>query len=124
MSEVQRLLIEEDGGTYEIYIESKATPTMPSPRGQGSGRESMGFQEDAVIKMQQARQMIRGYAAYALSAFKDFGTAEIEEVTLKFGLKIGGKAGIPYITEGSAESNLEIEVKCKFPNRQKPDSTQ
>jgi hypothetical protein len=123
MSEVQRLLIEENGETYEIYIESKATPTMPPPRGQGSGRESMGFQEDAMAKMQQARQMIRGYAMYALSAFKDFGAAEIEEVTLKFGLKIGGKAGIPYITEGSAESNLEIEVKCKFPDRQKPSST-
>ena len=115
MSEVQRLLIEEDGETYEIYIESKATPIMSTPGRQGSGRESMGFQEDAVVKMQQARQMIRGYAKYALSAFKDFGAAEIEEVTLKFGLKLGGKAGIPYITEGSAESNLEIEVKCKFP---------
>lgn len=120
MSEVQRLLIEENGETYEIYIETKATPTMPPSRGHESGRESMGFQEDAVIKMQQARQMIRAYTAYALSAFKDFGAAEIEEVTLKFGLKMGGKAGIPYITEGSAESNLEIEVKCKFPGQQQP----
>jgi hypothetical protein len=59
--------------------------------------------------------MIRGYALYALSAFKDFQGAKVEEVTLKFGLKLGGKAGIPYITEGSAESNLEISVKCTFP---------
>jgi hypothetical protein len=117
MSEVQRLLIEEDGETYEIYVESKATPIMPAPGVRGGGRESMGLQEDAMVKMQQAREMIRAYSAYALSAFKDFGAAEIEEVTLKFGLKLGGKAGIPYITEGTAESNLEIEVKCKFPAR-------
>ncbi len=115
MSEVQPLLIEEDGETYVIYVEAKETPDMPDPVTEGDGRPSMGFQEDAVVKMQQARQMIRGYAVYALSAFKDFGAAEIVEVTLNFGLKLGGKAGIPYITEGTAESNLEIAVKCKFP---------
>lgn len=86
------------------------------------GIEYKDVRTDAIARMQQARQMIRGYTMYALSAFKDFDTAEIEEVTLKFGIKMGGKAGIPYITEGSAESNLEIEVKCKFSDKQKPNS--
>lgn len=124
MSEVQRLLIEEDGQNYEIYVESKSSPMMsPSVASDDyDPNQSMGFREDAVVKMQQARQMIRGYAMYALSAFKDFGAAEIEEVTLKFGIKMGGSAGIPYITEGKAESNLEIEVKCKFPDKSKPGS--
>ncbi|MBD1831337.1 hypothetical protein H6F61_01265 [Cyanobacteria bacterium FACHB-472] len=122
MSEVQRLLIEEDGQNYEIYVESKSSPMMSSSAASDDydPNQSMGFREDAVVKMQQARQMIRGYAMYALSAFKDFGAAEIEEVTLKFGIKMGGSAGIPYITEGKAESNLEIEVKCKFPDKSKP----
>lgn len=116
MAEVQRLLIEEGGETYEIYIESKDSPNLPPSPEQSGGRPSMGI--SPAVKMQQARQMIRGYAAYALSAFKDFAAAEVEEVTLKFGIKIGGKTGIPYITEGHAESNLEIEVKCKFPPAQ------
>lgn len=116
MSEVQRLLVEEDGETYEIFIESKTSPDMPpDPADYEDERQSRDIRKDTSVKMREARQMIRGYALYALSAFKDFGAAEIEEVTLKFGLKLGGKAGIPYITEGSAESNLEIEVKCKFP---------
>jgi hypothetical protein len=121
MSEVQRLLIEEDGQKYEIYVESKSS-TIVSPSVASDDydpNQTMGFREDAVVKMQQARQMIRGYAMYALSAFKDFGAGEIEEVTLKFGMKLGGSAGIPYITEGKAESNLEIEVKCKFPDKSK-----
>lgn len=120
MSEVQRLLIEEGGQQYEIYVESKAAPIMPTAKKPQDydPNQSMGFRDDAVVKMQQARQMIRGYAVYALSAFKDFGAAEIEEVTLKFGIKMSGSAGIPYITEGKAESNLEIEVKCKFPKPQ------
>ncbi|WP_293166870.1 CU044_2847 family protein [Okeania sp. SIO2C9] len=28
---------------------------------------------------------------------------------------MGGKAGIPYVTEGTAESNLKITVECSFP---------
>jgi hypothetical protein len=129
MAEVQRLLLEENGETFEIYIESKSIPTMPPATSHQDDDEdedeSYGFQppQEAIAKMQEARQMIRGYALYALGAFKDFGAAEIEEVKLKFGLKIGGKAGIPYITEGSAESNLEIEVKCKFPTSQPSDSS-
>jgi len=117
MSELQRLLVEEDGKTYEIFIESKTSAeTFPEPAPDEDERSSRDIRTDAMVKMQQARQMIRAYAIYALSAFKDFGMAEVEEVTLKFGVKMGGKAGIPYITEGSAESNLEIEVKCKFPS--------
>ena len=67
--------------------------------------------------MREARQTVRGYVVCALSAFKDFKFTDVEEVTLKFGMKVGGKAGIPYITEGTAESNLEIQVKCKFPSK-------
>jgi hypothetical protein len=119
MSELQRLLIQEGNQTYEIYVEAKESPPPPPapPTITSPGRPGEKGAADAMIaKMQQARHMIRGYAIYAISAFKDFGAAEIEQVTLKFGIKMGGKAGLPYITEGSAESNLEIEVKCKFPN--------
>ena len=123
MSEVQCLQIEENGKTYEIYVEAKRTPTIskPSPVSEGERPGEKGA-KDVLVKMQQARDMIRGYTAYALSAFKDFSAAEVEEVTLKFGMKLGGKAGIPYITEGTAESNLEIEVKCKFPPQQQSSS--
>ena len=63
----------------------------------------------------QHQLLIRNYAICAVTAFKDFGAAEVEEVTLKFAVKMSGKTGLPYIAEGSAESNLEIQVKCKFP---------
>jgi hypothetical protein len=36
-----------------------------------------------------------------------------------FGIEVGGEAGIPYITKGTAKSNLNIPVKCSFP---KPDN--
>ncbi len=47
---------------------------------------------------------------------KNLAGAEVEEINLKFGMKIGGKAGLPIFTEGTAESNFEVSVKCKFPS--------
>jgi hypothetical protein len=47
--------------------------------------------------------------------YKDFAIAEVQEVNLKFGIKLGGKAGIPFITKGTAERNLELEIKRTFP---------
>jgi hypothetical protein len=110
MSELERFAFKADGEVYEFTIDEAATSQEDSPFD-----EERDVRSDAINRMQQARVLIRSYAMYAVTAFKDFGAAEVEEVTLKFGIKMGGKAGIPYITEGSAESNLEIEVKCKFP---------
>ena len=122
MSEVQQLFFQADGEIEQIEINVTATEITQEIQEDDDGIEYKDVRTDAIARMQQARQMIRSYTIYALSAFKDFNTAEIEEVKLTFGIKLGGKAGIPYITEGSAESNLQIEVKCKFPEKQKPDS--
>ncbi|MEH2013445.1 CU044_2847 family protein [Nostoc sp.] len=121
MSEVQQLFFQADGEIEQIEINVTATEITQEIQEDDDGIEYKDVRTDAIARMQQARQMIRSYTIYALSAFKDFNTAEIEEVKLTFGIKLGGKAGIPYITEGSAESNLQIEVKCKFPEKQKPD---
>lgn len=122
MSEVQQLFFQADGEIEQIEINVTATEITQEIQEDDDGIEYKDVRTDAIARMQQARQMIRSYTIYALSAFKDFNTAEIDEITLKFGIKLGGKAGIPYITEGSTESNLEIQVKCKFPEKQKPDS--
>ena len=62
---------------------------------------------------------IRAYTNHTLNAFKNIADANINKVTLEFGIKIGGKAGIPYVTEGTAESNLKITVECSFPSEVK-----
>lgn len=110
MSQIERFAFKADGEIYEVTIDEAATSEDDSPFD-----EQRGIGSETMNRMQQARSLIRNYAMYAVTAFKDFGAAEVEEVTLKFSIKMGGKTGIPYITEGSAESNLEIEVKCKFP---------
>jgi len=126
MADVQPVLLQdEDGTTYTIYVESTTPavlpPDLPSPgEVDDDERESMGITEDAIAKLQEIHGTIRAYAWYAIGAFKNFGGAEVEELNLKFGLKIGGKTGVPIVTEGSAEANFEISVKCKFPDKSKP----
>lgn len=117
MTEVQRFQFEENGEAYEIYIETKSAPEIPIRSTDDDDPGGMGIVDDITIKMRQAQNMIRGYTLYALNAFKDLQGANVEEVNLKFGLKVSAKTGIPYITEGSADCNLEISVKCSLPHK-------
>ncbi len=106
MTELKPIYFEADGEVHELDVKVKVVD------------EDNPYDEErgVVETMQQAQQLIRGYSEYALNAFKNFTAAELEEVTLKFGIKMGGKKGVPFVTEGSAEGNLEIEIKCKFPS--------
>ncbi|MEH2241263.1 CU044_2847 family protein [Nostoc sp.] len=125
MSNIERLVFEEDGEIYTILFESKETPNVPkvvTPE-VDENKESYGWREEASVKIEEVHHQIRAYTKYAIGAFKNLDVAEVEEITLKFGLKIGGKTGIPFVTEGSAESNFEIEVKCKFPEKKQNSST-
>jgi Trypsin-co-occurring domain 1 len=122
------LLQDEDGTTYTIFVETTAPEVLPpvllpSVETEESDRESMGITEDTVAKLKEIHETIRAYAWYAIGAFKNFGGAEVEELNLKFGLKIGGKTGVPILTEGSAEANFEISVKCKFPDKSQQTET-
>lgn len=87
----------------------------PTPSDEDDEYESKDAKDEAIASMQEVHKHIRLYTTYAIGAFKNFAGAEIEELNLKFGLKIANKTGIPMLTEGSGEANFEIEVKCKFP---------
>jgi hypothetical protein len=120
MSEVQRLLIQDGDETYEILVEVEATDSnIPVTRRGETSRpgEKGGIQN--LVDMEKARQTIRGYTLFVLSSFRNLMEVEIDEVNVKFGLKFSGSLGIPMITQASAEKNLEIEVKCKFPKKKK-----
>jgi hypothetical protein len=123
MSDVQPVLFQdEDGTVYTIYVESRTPDELPAdipPPGavDEDDRESYGITAETVAKLKEIHGSIRAYTWYAIGAFKNLGGAEVEEIQLKFGLKIGGKTGVPILTEGSAEANFEVQVKCKFPEK-------
>jgi hypothetical protein len=109
MSEVQELVVkDENGEEFSIYIAPKEPYIEPDTE--------EGYRDNLpTVDLKKIHDTIRGYTTYAIGAFRNLGSADVEKLTLKFSLKIGGKAGIPMLTEGSAESNFEIQVECKFP---------
>ncbi len=122
--------IELEDGTI-IYIEATENVTAPSVEASISdqeeevtrGDQQKGWkkalshpQERAVQNFQAIEGTIRAYTNYTLSAFKKVASANVDKVTLEFGIKISGEAGVSYVTKGTAESNLKITVECSFPN--------
>lgn len=121
MSELNRLLIEQDGKTVEIYVESPPTPPVPESTDTGKRPGEKGATTDEILlKMGEVQEKIQTYANFAIGAFQHLGGAEVEEIHLKFGVKLGGKTGVIF-TEGSAEGSMEVSVKCKFPADTKTD---
>ncbi|MGK7955937.1 MAG: CU044_2847 family protein [Crocosphaera sp.] len=108
----QKLYFETDQGLDNIDINSAIISSEEEDDGID---EQGGLPIDVSKQLDQAQQMIKDCAEYTLNSFKNFAAAEVDEITLKFGIKLGGETGIPYITKGTAESNIEICIKCKFP---------
>ncbi|BAY12063.1 CU044_2847 family protein [Calothrix sp. NIES-2098] len=119
--------IQLEDGTI-IYIEATNNIDAPpvsievSPEGEEEALIDKGW--DADVAQRQIVQnflaiegTIRAYTVYALNAFKKIPVANIDKVTLEFGIKVAGEAGIPYVTKGTAESNLKVTVECSFPNQ-------
>ncbi len=102
---------EERAGTTESGEQRRG-----GAKGLGSLTNSMTntLRIDPAQSMQMVQSTIRTYTHYCLSAFKDMSTANVDEVTLEFGVNISADAGIPYIASGKAQSNLKITVKCSF----------
>ncbi len=117
--------IQLEDGTI-IYIEATNNVDAPlvsievSPEGEEEALIDKGWnaaQNQIVQNFQAIEGTIRAYTVYSLNAFKKIPVANIDKVTLEFGIKVGGEAGIPYVTKGTAESNLKITVECSFPNQ-------
>lgn len=132
---LQMLIYEDDQGKpYTIYVQSQDADLVDpdrlqekAPPGDGD-RHSRGF-DDILIdeeakkrakqRAEQAIQTLRGSAGLAIKAFRNLGGAEVAEINLEFALKFAGKSGVPLVTEGSAETNMKIQVKLKFPESDK-----
>lgn len=104
----------EDGTV--IYIEAEETATAPPAPVSGEvTRTAKGAGEQAMQQFQAMQGTIRTYTQYTLNAFREMAIANVDKVTLEFGVKVAGEGGVPYITKGSAECNLKITVECSFP---------
>jgi len=79
-------------------------------------------QKQMVQNFKAIQGTIRAYTIYTLSAFKKMAIANVNKVTLEFGIELAGEAGVPYVTKGTAKSNLKITVECSFPDSTEQDA--
>lgn len=122
--------VQLDDGTI-IYIEASEDITVPlvAAPTEATGevtRSDLGAGEKgwkptpqdaqaiAAQSFQAIETTIKAYTTYTLNAFKQVAIANVDKVTLEFGIEIGGEAGVPYVTKGTAKSNLKIVVECSF----------
>ena len=102
-----------------IYIEAEedvnasSLPTSEETTRTGT-RTGKGAREVVLKNFQALQGTIRTYTIYTLNAFKEMATANVDKVTLEFGVKVAGEGGLPYITKGCTECNLKITVVCSF----------
>jgi hypothetical protein len=117
MSKIKSL--ELDNGTF-IMVESEEIESIDQSVNYQETEQTLisrGVLDNAVKEFNNIQKTIRDYTTYTLKAFQDAAHANVDKVTLEFGIKIGGEAGIPYITKGTAESNLKVTVECSFPEK-------
>lgn len=103
----------------EIFMEVTDNVDAPTEaQAPIGGRRAKGIGDMATNQMAQSFQAIEGairsYTTQTMKAFSNMAEANVKSVTLEFGLTVGGEAGVPYVTKGTAESNLKITVECSF----------
>ncbi len=102
-----------------IYIEATEDVITPEINENlaDEGLVAKDGMKTAIEKFKSIEGTIRAYTSHTLAAFKGLSNVNVDKVSLEFGIKIGGEVGIPYVTKGTAESNLKITVECSFPDR-------
>ncbi len=122
MSQLQAIQIDEDTIIYVEATEDVKTPVVASePEEVGrTGQKGWGSpqpQAQMAKSFQAIESTIRTYTKYTLNAFKDAALADVEKVTLEFGMNVSGGAGVPYIAAGTVGCNIKVTVECNFAQR-------
>ena len=113
---LQKLQLDEN---TVIWIDSSNESAPIEEATVSQGRNSRALSPTQVQQqLTNMQDTIKTFTNYTLNAFKQVANANVNKVTLEFGVNVGGKAGIPYITEGSIGSNIKVTVECTFPTNQ------
>ena len=115
MTQLAPITLDNGAVIYVETTEDVATPVPTSTEPAGESRQAKGAVEDTQKAFQAMKGTIQSYTQYTLDAFRNVAAANIDKVTLEFGIKVAGEVGVPYVTKGTAESNLKITVECSFP---------
>ena len=100
-----------------FYVEVTERPIVMHDTGSASkGTVDSSIQQVGGIatiadKFVDASETVVAVCNYIREAFVT--ASRPDELKLKFGIKLGGEAGIPYVTKGTGEATIEIEATWK-----------
>lgn len=106
---------ETDSG-YTFYVEVSGDINDLSSHRAGGGQLAGGGgkAKKALLEVQEVGDTIAEVCrAIHERVGEVLNEVKPDEMTLEFGVKLAGKAGIPLVTEGSAEATFKINAKWK-----------
>lgn len=110
-------LIELDlGDGRTVLVEADEEVSVPRSAAGAMGYARTGRDGPLRADVAQVQQTLRGFVDGTVAALRDTD-AEIERVTLEFGMSLGGEAGVPFITRGDAPGLLKVTVECNLSRR-------
>ena len=123
MTKLTPIILEDNTVIYIETTENVETPPVKLEESAEEEEEEVieyvttptQLQKQLAQNFQDIQKTIHAYTVYTLNAFKKVAIANVDKVTLEFGIELGGEAGVPYVTKGTAKSNLKITVECSFP---------
>jgi hypothetical protein len=119
MTRLQALQIDEDTIIYVETVDDVEVPAVvEEPEEQTRGGQK-GWGKTPSEQMAQSfkaiESTIKVYTKHTLNAFRDAALADVQKVTLEFGVNVSGVGGVPYIATGTMGCNIKITVECAFP---------
>lgn len=128
MTRLQALQIDEDTVIYVETVEGVDVPAVvDEPEEQTRGGQK-GWSKSPSEQMAQSfkaiESTIKVYTKHTLNAFRDAALADVQKVTLEFGVNVSGVGGVPYIATGTMGCNIKVTVECAFPQQKAQSSPQ
>lgn len=122
MSKLQAIRVDQD---TIIYVEATDEVVAPDviedgeemQRGGAKGISGRCVETQMAQSFKAIESTIKTYTKYTLNAFKDAALADVEKVTLEFGMNVSGAGGVPYIAAGTVGCNIKVTVECAFPRQ-------
>lgn len=108
-------VIEVDG--FYVEIAEEDAPKVPASKTPASGelvleRTGTGAGGEAVAaKIKDLRGTIAEVCNTVRNAFAE--AVAPDELTVKFGIKLGGELGVPFVSRGTGEASIVVEATWK-----------
>jgi hypothetical protein len=111
---MKAIMMQTDTGR-EIYVELSSGITPATKRLGGRRIASGGKATEVIKKLDEVGDAIADVCRTLQDRIHaTLGASKPSELTLEFGIKLAGEAGVPLVTKGSVEGTFQVSAKWSF----------